>query len=300
MAIHMGEQKVYPYSDSESSPHLLRRNPSSVELQPECAIQTTLANDRYHGAQNDKEQDKNLKGPQLWREPRVNVDDRSSRRRSIRQSRRFIRCCYTFIALIGMSVLLLGVLILIVRPKLPKYTVSEGRVTSFSLSNSTSSRANISSLTSLSSSGAEQKRTVYLNAELQLWVRISNPNAMIGIDYRNIDAAFYYEGLELGKGSIPGFYQGHKNTTLVGLTMVGQHVPLSPSFGRRLRQTLADDDSLTLSSRVMVSARVKLGNWESGTCRVRIMCRLQISNPTRGGVQLLRNLCEFKLVHLSL
>ncbi|KAI5073856.1 hypothetical protein GOP47_0011869 [Adiantum capillus-veneris] len=209
-----------------------------------------------------------------------------------RRRRCMWRCCCCVGAIVGTFVVFLGILVLlfflVLHPKLPKYTITQAKMTKFSMSNSTTAAE------------AEAAGALFLNAEVQLMVKMSNPNKKIGIDYRSIRAALFYEGLEIGEGSIPRFYQGHRNISYVELPMVGHNITLTPSLGATLQARLTNDDSLTFHARTIVHVRIKIGSWTSHTSKVRVKCHLQISNPTRGNVQLLDDGCKFKLLRLRL
>lgn len=231
-------------------------------------------------------------------------------RRRRQRRRRCVRCCCCAGACVGAVMVIIGILVmlffLVLHPKLPKYTITEGSISQFSMNNSTSTSSSSAAIASsiLGGGGAEdddeEAGTVYLNVEMQLRARLRNPNRKIGLDYRELSGRLLYEGVEIGKGSIPAFYQGHKNTTYVWLAMQGENIPLTPSLAKTLANTLSNEESLLLHARAIVVVRLKIGHWKSPNFKVRVKCTVQLSNPTRGTVRLLHNSCKFKLLGLHL
>ncbi|KAF3781995.1 hypothetical protein EJ110_NYTH35376 [Nymphaea thermarum] len=59
---------------------------------------------------------------------------------------------------------------------------------------------------------------------------IRNPNKKIGIDYDELDVAAYYNGERFGWVQLPGFYQGHKNTTTLQPAFRGQALMVLGDF----------------------------------------------------------------------
>jgi hypothetical protein len=52
------------------------------------------------------------------------------------------------------------------------------------------------------------------NTSTILNLKFSNPNKKMGIFYNNINITLYYSNAVIGSSSLPGFYQGHKKTTI--------------------------------------------------------------------------------------
>ncbi|MCO5592962.1 hypothetical protein L7F22_046966 [Adiantum nelumboides] len=300
----MGDQRVHPYGYGavQGAPILY---PSPLEAQQHYANQHA----EHHNTQMPadeailmhKEQQQRLLDQRPPTQIAANQDttvneqeqEQNGHRRKQRRRRRCIlRCCCCVGATLGTVVVLVGILVLLffllLHPKLPKYTITQAEMKKFSMSNITT--------------GAQSAvaGTLLLNAEVNFLVRLENPNKKIGIDYRSVRAALFYEGLNIGEGSIPRFYQGHRNTTYMELPLVGHNITLTPTLGTTLRESLANEDSLTLLARVITQVRIKIGHYKSHTSKVRVKCRIQISNPSRGNVRLLNNSCKFKLLRLRL
>ncbi|ERN16146.1 hypothetical protein AMTR_s00030p00214230 [Amborella trichopoda] len=64
----------------------------------------------------------------------------------------------------------------------------------------------------------------------KLDISIRNPNKKIGICYDKVDAMAYYEGERFSWASLPAFYQGHKNTTVLQPKFTGQQLMLLNSY----------------------------------------------------------------------
>ncbi|KAJ4972474.1 hypothetical protein NE237_005648 [Protea cynaroides] len=149
------------------------------------------------------------------------------------------RClCWTISILIILVIIiaaLVGLFFLIFRPKIPSYSVDGLRITELNFNSSTS-----------------------FSAKFIVRLTIKNPNKKIGIYYENgSNLSAWYSSSKLCEGSLPVFYQGHHNTTVLNIELTG-HI----DDGNTLRQALSQQQQtgtipLTLNAKVPV--KVKLG-----------------------------------------
>jgi len=168
--------------------------------------------------------------------------------------------------------------------------VSDATITLFNISSQPVSAANAIAGVSL-----------YLNADVTFDVRAENPNKKIGIYYYALDVTLSSENQNISSGSIPPYYQGHQNTTLLYLNMKGQDVGMTPSIGSALQTSLKDvDSSILLHARTMAKVRIKVGSWKSHASKFQIDCDVQMSNPTQPKPHLLSKRCAFKVKKLML
>eukprot|EP00246_Nothoceros_aenigmaticus_P002275 TRINITY_DN13100_c0_g1_i1.p1 TRINITY_DN13100_c0_g1~~TRINITY_DN13100_c0_g1_i1.p1 ORF type:complete len:242 (+),score=15.58 TRINITY_DN13100_c0_g1_i1:398-1123(+) len=183
-------------------------------------------------------------------------------------------CCCLFITLITV-VVVLGVASLIVwlalRPKLPEYAVQSVNVTSLSVDTSSS----------------------HLNYDFLFKVEANNPNKKIGIFYDIIEIKLWYQKLQIGEKSVPGFYQGHQNITVLPVNLTSSF-PLDSSTSSNLTQDLSDN-RLPLEVDIAVRARVKVGSWKSFHFWVHVNCDLIVAPPAdpEGG-RLVSKSCKVK------
>lgn len=146
--------------------------------------------------------------------------------------------CWT-IFLILLLIIILGILAAIIyfvfRPKVPKYSVDSMRITQFNLGNDMS-----------------------LSATFNVNITARNPNKKIGIYYEGgSHLSVWFRGTKLCEGSLPKFYQGHRNTTVLNLTLNGQTDNGSDLLQRL--ETQRQTGNIPLNLRARVPVRLKLG-----------------------------------------
>lgn len=291
----MGD-RVHPiHGDGVHSPSSASVRSNSGEF-PATSLPMDMSEKRE--SNYDKEQERRLLN-QLPKDYIYNIPEPLPRDhpsyRSRPSRRRCSPCCYFFAWFVGIIVtilFLLGitalVLYLVLQPKAPSFSVTDASTSLFNLSTQP--------LQSAPSSGA----FAYLNADVTFTVEAQNPNKKIGIYYDSVDVTLYYDGTQIGNGSLPAFYQGHRNTTNLELEMKGQDVPLSTSIGQALQQSVTDQSNLSLQVITVTKVRVKVGGWSSGASTFQVKCDVQISNPLAGNVQLISKSCKLKVKSFKL
>ena len=141
----------------------------------------------------------------------------------------------SLVLIIAISITI-GTLYLVFRPKLPKYSVDRLRIAQFNLSDNNN-----------------------LFVTFDVTVTARNPNKKIGIYYvsgSNISAL--YKETELCEGSLPNFYQGHRNITVLNLPLTGQTQDAT-GLVNTLQQQLQEKGNLPLNIKVNQNVRVKIG-----------------------------------------
>ncbi|KAL2613196.1 hypothetical protein R1flu_024888 [Riccia fluitans] len=154
----------------------------------------------------------------------VPVDTDYEPRRRGRTGDSCCRCIACFCAILIALVIALGigtlVFYLVVHPKAPKYNVSDVRLAAFSVS---------------PASSIDLSSGFVLNAVTTYEVEARNPNEKIGIYYDTININVLSEGVTIGAGRIPPFYQGARNTTLIMGDLRASNVPLKSAAGSALQ-----------------------------------------------------------------
>ncbi|WOL06025.1 hypothetical protein Cni_G14757 [Canna indica] len=165
-----------------------------------------------------------------------------------------------------------GVLYLVFDPKLPSYSVDRLRVSAFSVDASLDARATF-----------------------QVTVTATNPNKGIGIYYeRGSRLRVLYAGYDLCQGTLPAFYQGHRNTTVLAVALTGA-VQLGSSVMSELQQQ-QQSGSVPLEFQGDVPVRVKLGALKLWKVTSRVRCNLVVDSLTANNqIKIKTSSCKFSL-----
>ncbi|BBN04148.1 protein MpLEA-like11 [Marchantia polymorpha subsp. ruderalis] len=185
-------------------------------------------------------------------------------------------CCFKwFCSILVILIVALGIAALIfwlvVRPKLPEYDVTNVRLTGLD--------------TSVTSS--------QLNTQVAFTLDTYNPNKRMGFYYDD----FYIEvktlDLVLGKGSLPSFYQGHQNRTIVESVLQSDTIVLT-SVDTTLLTSASASKMLLLYVKVDVNTRIKVGDFKTNKIKVKVRCVVEIDPTISTGSQILNNSCKVK------
>ncbi|ESQ48879.1 hypothetical protein EUTSA_v10021416mg [Eutrema salsugineum] len=156
-----------------------------------------------------------------------------------------LRCCGCCILslicniLIAVAVILgiaAFVLWLIFRPNAVKFYVTDANLNRFSLDSNNNSN---------------------LHYDLDLNFTIRNPNQRIGVYYDEIQVSGYYGDQRFGSVGISPFYQGHKNTTVIGTKIEGQNLMV---LGDGARADVKEDEKAgvyRIDAKLRMSVRFK-------------------------------------------
>jgi hypothetical protein len=165
----------------------------------------------------------------------------------------------------------IGILYLIFQPKLPKYTVDKLVVSELTLGTDSS-----------------------LSATFNVTITAKNPNKKIGIYYEDgSHISGWYNNTKLCEGSMPKFYQGHQNTTVLNLKLTGQTEDangLLNSVTEERQQT----GNIPLVLRVKQPVRVKLGKLKLMEVKFKVKCKLLVDNLTANSqISIQSSTCDF-------
>ncbi|KAK4409296.1 NDR1/HIN1-like protein 6 [Sesamum angolense] len=165
-------------------------------------------------------------------------------------------CCCCLLLLIFVLAILTFFFYNMYKPKVPSYDIQDLQVKSFDL----------------------QPGSI-LNTELLVNVKADNPNSHIGFTYgddSSIDVV--YSDANLCTGKLPYFYQGHQNTTLMTIDLVGKSVLASgvqEDFAQRQKE-----GKIPLLVKVKVPLRIVIGNMPLRQFKVFLNCSLVVDSLT--------------------
>lgn len=175
-------------------------------------------------------------------------------------------CCFTTLcSLLITMILVLGVATLIVwlvlRPiYAPDYSLVDAEINTLSYSTTSNS----------------------LDANFLYTINATNRNAKIGFKYDVINLDTSYSGADFGQSSIPGFYNGHRNTTTISSSFNVTGFALTPTLGTSFLNDVKNS-SIPLQLRVSVKARIKVGLLTTFPFWVHANCDGRVSPPTATG-----------------
>lgn len=165
--------------------------------------------------------------------------------------------CWTTLVLV-VIILILGILAATVYfvydPKIPKYSIDSLQVTQFDLNTNMS-----------------------LYATFNVNITLENPNTKIGIYYENgSDIKALYNETQVCEGTLPKFYQGHKNTTVLQVPLTGQTENATELLqSLRIQQ---QSGSIPLKLKAKVPVRIKLGSIKLPKWKFSVKCNLLVND----------------------
>lgn len=187
---------------------------------------------------------------------------------------RFICCAVVTVVLLAvLAAAALGALYLVFQPKAPRYSVDRLSVSQFQVD-----------------------PTLTASARFDVTVTAANPNSRIGIFYeRGSSLSVWYDTHRLAQGALPAFYQGRRNTTVLGVVMAGQ-----AQLGSAVIAALRDEQqtgAVPLVFRADVPVRVELGSLKLWTVTSRVRCDLVVDSLLNASsqIKIKASNCKFSL-----
>ena len=111
-----------------------------------------------------------------------------------------------------------------------------------------------------------------LNSSIQLTLLSKNPNQKVGIYYDMVQVYASYKGQQITVDtSLPPFYQGHEESNLLTASLVGNSLPVAPSFSYEVGRDQTAG-KLVLMLKINGRLRWKVGTWVSGRYRFNVNC----------------------------
>ncbi|XP_019172025.1 PREDICTED: NDR1/HIN1-Like protein 3-like [Ipomoea nil] len=179
-------------------------------------------------------------------------------------------CCFLFFLIVAIAASA-GILYLVFRPKIPKYSVDSLRITQLNLDNANS-----------------------LSATFNVNITARNPNKKIGIYYEGgSNLSVFYAGTKLCEGSLPKFYQGHRNTTVLSVDLSGQTDNASGLM--QSLQAQQQTGTIPLNLRVKVPVKLKVGKLKLMKWKFLVKCRVNVDSLRQDNVIRVRDSsCKFR------
>lgn len=179
--------------------------------------------------------------------------------------------CILFVLLVIFGAIL-GILFLVFQPKTPKYSVNSMKISDL--------RVNFDT-------------TLY--AKFDLKITANNPNKKIGIYYeKGGKLSVWYANTKLCAGSIPKFYQGHRNVTKLDVSLSGQS-----QYGNTILKALQEQQQtgrVPLDLKVDAPVAIKLGKLKLRKIRVLGGCLLVVDSlSTNSLISIKASNCKFRL-----
>ena len=188
----------------------------------------------------------------------------------------FCKCiCWTISLLLLLLIIIAataGALYLIFKPKLPNYSVDTLRISDLRLNFDLS-----------------------LYAKFDVKITATNPNKKIGIYYeKGGKLSVLYTNTKLCEGSLPKFYQGHQNKTVLNVSLTGQ-----VQSGNTLMAALQQQQQtgrIPLDLNIHAPIAIKFGRLKLKKVKVLGRCQLVVDSLSSNNlVSIKASNCNFKL-----
>ena len=219
------------------------------------------------------------------------------------------RCvCYTLLVIFLLIVIVgaaVGILYLVFRPKLPDYNIDRLLLTRFTF-NQDSSLSTAFNVT-ITAKNPNEKIGIYYEdgsriSVLYMQTRLSNGTSKMFVDYdilfvlfkfiyKKTKTWYYYYA---STGSLPKFYQGHENTTIIFVEMTG-YTQNATSLMATLLEQQQLTGSIPLRIRVTQPVRIKLGKLKLPEVKFFVRCGVFVDSLAANSVIRVRNSnCKFR------
>ncbi|XP_027364579.1 NDR1/HIN1-like protein 6 [Abrus precatorius] len=188
----------------------------------------------------------------------------------------FCRCiCWTLCLLVLVLIILaasIGILYLVFKPKLPNYSVDTLRISDLRLNFDLS-----------------------LYARFDVEITANNPNKKIGIYYEKGGMlSVWYTNTRLCEGSLPKFYQGHQNKTMLNVSLTGQ-VQSGSTLMNALQQQ-QQTGRIPLNLKVHAPIAIKLGRLKLRKVKVLGECMLVVDSLSSNNlISIKTSNCKFRM-----
>ncbi|CAH9148654.1 unnamed protein product [Cuscuta epithymum] len=254
-------QKIYPvHTDLESPPE------PTAPLVPQGSLRSDKGHPELQQAAEPPPVPRQLTPHHRKPPPQIVKKRRSCCRRCVCWT-----CCTLLLVIIAAAVSA-GVLFLVFRPKIPKYSVDSLRITQLSLNADNS-----------------------LSATFDVNITARNPNKRVGIYYESgSHLRVLYAGTELCEGPLPEFYQGHRNTTVLSVGLTGQTGDASGLL-QSMRTQQQTEGTVPLDLRAKVPVRVKLGKLKLMKWKFLVKCRVEVDSLNEANdIRVRHSQCKFR------
>lgn len=217
-----------------------------------------------NGAQNNAYKGFNYSYP--LQQPESPVSPRRGRRRCC------ACCCWSLLVIVILLCVGAALVYFLMKPKAPKYTVTEATITTFNLTSQS-----------------------HLTTDIKFVIKASNPNTKVAFYFGNVNVEASYEDADIGQGTIPAFQQAFKSTSMLPLEVQGRNIALHGTPASNLKKGLAKKSAITLKLKAKTHIRVKIGSLKSWKQKVKLSCYITMSTPTKTGkAQISSSSCKLK------
>lgn len=188
----------------------------------------------------------------------------------------FCKCiCWTITLLVFLLIIIAasaGILYLVFKPKLPNYSVDTLRISDLRLNFDMS-----------------------LYAKFDVKITANNPNKKIGIYYeKGGKLSVWYTNAQLCEGSLPEFYQGHRNKTVLDVSLTGQVQSGSTLMAAIQQQQQTGRIPLDLNIHAPVA--IKLGRLKLRKVKVLGECQLVVDSLSSNNlISIKASNCKFRM-----
>ncbi|PPS01537.1 hypothetical protein GOBAR_AA19137 [Gossypium barbadense] len=219
--------------------------------------------------------------------------------------------CWTVSLIVVLLIILgatIGILYLVFRPQLPKYSIDSLRIISLIVVLLIILGATIGilylvfrpqlpkySIDSLRISDLRLNFDMTLYAKFDVKITANNPNKKIGIYYeKGGRLSVWYTNSKLCEGSLPKFYQGHQNITKLEVVLTGQ-----TQSGSTLMSALQEQQQtgqIPLDLKVHAPVAVKLGKLKMRKVKILGECKLVVDSLSANNIISIKaSNCKFRL-----
>ncbi|KAL1294483.1 hypothetical protein HN51_055255 [Arachis hypogaea] len=188
----------------------------------------------------------------------------------------FCRClCWTLFLIFLLFILIAAIattIYFVFKPKLPDYSVDTLRINDLRLNFDMS-----------------------LYAKFEVRITATNPNKKIGIYYeKDGRMSVWYTNTELCQGSLPEFYQGHQNRTVLNLSLSGQ-VQAGSTIMAAIQQQ-QQTGRIPLDLKVKAPVAIKLGMLKLRKVKVLGECQLLVDSLSSNNlISIKASNCKFRM-----
>ncbi|XP_042500902.1 NDR1/HIN1-like protein 10 [Macadamia integrifolia] len=203
---------------------------------------------------------------QLYNRPIYRPQPKPQRRRRRRRSCCCICCLWTTLLIITILVLAAiagAALWVLYRPHRPTFTVTSLQISQFNVTTS--------------SDGSSTK----LKSKLNLTVVARNPNKKLVFIYDTTDVTMSSSGVDVGKGTLPAFTHGTKNTTVLKGTVSSAGEDLDLSSVSSLKSDLKKG-GIPLVVEMDTKVKLKMGGLKTSKVMIRVICKGLKANVPKG------------------
>jgi hypothetical protein len=170
--------------------------------------------------------------------------------------RRRNRCCLCFLCLVAFLLVLIlqaGIAALVIwviyRPHQPSFTLNSVQIPKFNVT-----------------------KDSHLSYEFDLQMDAKNPNKKVSFYYDVFSVKVSSGNVDLADGSVPGFFHGTKNTTVLKSNLKSQNLALGASDAKNLKSAQSKG-KIKLDVDLQTRVRVKMGKWKSHNVKVDVKCK---------------------------